>query len=33
MSRPRRDQELPLPALFDELRRDHHATLADAGDA
>jgi hypothetical protein len=26
-----RDQKLPLPALFDELRRDHHATLADAG--
>ena len=24
-----RDQKLPLPALFDELRRDHHATLAD----
>jgi hypothetical protein len=33
MSLPRRDQELPLPALFDELRRDHHATLAAAGDA
>jgi hypothetical protein len=28
---PHRDQELPLPALFDELHRDHHATLADAG--
>jgi signal transduction histidine kinase len=28
---PHRDQELPLPALFDELRRDHHATLANAG--
>ena len=28
---PHRGHELPLPTLFDELRRDHHATLADAG--
>lgn len=28
---PHRDRKLPLPDLFDELRRDHHATLAGAG--
>lgn len=28
---PHRDQTLPLPELLDELRRAHHATLADAG--
>ncbi len=27
----RRDQELPLHALLDELRRDHNGALADAG--
>jgi hypothetical protein len=32
-SLPRRDQELLLPALFDELRRDHHATLTTPADA
>lgn len=28
---PRPDQTLSLPDLFDELRRDHHPTLADTG--